>query len=218
MRIIDAKDYPNIPRRVVTVVLNETDPETIHADGSPHVAPPATPEQRARADSIRAEFGREAKAWEWCQDCTFNWRIEEFTFSREDLQVNLNKWGNPVHDGQEVVSARDKTWDELYTEVDERLGSHADFGAAVREAPPALVDETELDFESIASGEPYMEDGMARQRFGVLRRGVLKAHFIAEGADRSTFAGDKDAKFARAQDEILAIEQQQAAARAIVSA
>ena len=132
--------------------------------------------------------------------------------------MGLNKWGNPAHDGQQVISVRAKTWDELYREIDDRLGTHAIFGDAPRQAAPALVPEVEPDFELIVAGEPYMEDGLAKLRYGVLRLGVPKMFFIAMAEDKAGFDADRDMKYAQAQQEILDAELELAQAQAIVSA
>ena len=209
MKIIKATDYGF--RRIVRVVTNDTDSEVVHSDGSAHRGDPTTPEEIARVDAYVTEFGIQPQSWEWCSNCTYNWKVEEFTFTREELQVGLNKWENPVHDGQEVISTRDNTWDELYAEVDKRLGAHAEFGTSPRKAPPSLVDEIEPDFELVLAGEPYMEnnDGMAKQRFNVLRKGISKGTFIAQGQDNIAFSIDKATKFAKEQEQILTEEQEQ---------
>ena len=200
MKILETKDFGY--RRVVRVLTNPEDAHWLHDDGQP-----------APADHTgdTEETGKTL-----CQDCRDNWRIEEVTFTREELTVNLNKWGNPVHDGQDVVSTRSRTWDELYQEVDGRLGQHVVFGDAPRQAAPALAPEVEPDFELVLIGEATMDGELATQGYHVLRLGVRADSFKAEGADADSFATDRNEKYAQAQEGILAMESGKAAALAIV--
>ena len=71
MKIIKAKDYGY--RVVAVVVLNPDDPDSVHADGSPHTdAPPAgTP--------------ADARPFEWCTTCFYNWQEQEFTWDGDAL-------------------------------------------------------------------------------------------------------------------------------------
>lgn len=212
MKIVEVNDYPSIPRRVIYVVNNPDSPRVLHADGNPH--PDDEPEP-----------------WKTCKECRGNWEyvgrdrsevkaaeniVNGWEWNGEELRVFLNQFGNPVHDEQEIVSTRAKTWDELYNEVDQQMGEHVTFGRAPREAAPALLDETEPDFALIPNGEPYMEEDMAKQRFNVLRLGIPQFRFIAEGGNNAGFVADRDAKFAESKDQILATEQSQADALAIV--
>ena len=117
MRIL--KTESNYGRASVTVLLNPTDPHWIHEDGT---VVPAN--HTGNTD--------EGPGMVICMDCRNNWRTKVFSFHANVLNVDLNKWGNPVHDGQEAVSTRDKTWDELYDEIDAQIGQHAVFGNAPR--------------------------------------------------------------------------------------
>ncbi len=201
MKMLETQDFGY--RRVVRVLTNPEDAHWLHDDGLP-----------APADHTgdTEETGKTL-----CHDCRDNWRIEEVTFTREELTVNLNKWGNPVHDSQDGVSTRSRTWDELYQEVDGRLGQHVLFGDAPRQAAPKFTPELEPDFELIMTGEPYMEDALAIQAYQVLRLGVRAAGFKAEGADGLSFAMDRETKYGKAQEEILARESGKATALAITS-
>ena len=69
--IIAATDYGY--RKVVRVCLNPQDPESVHADGSPHTG--------------KAPDGTDPslKPWEWCSDCRYNWRVQEFIWTGEEL-------------------------------------------------------------------------------------------------------------------------------------
>ncbi len=207
MRILSAIEYPAIPRRVVRVVEKPDDPQWVHvaADGKVTVSP-------------RGHTGDTEAAGTVCDKCRSNWRVREFTFTREELEVGLNKWGNPVHDGQDAVSSRPRTWDELYAEVDVRLGGHADFGDAPREAAPSARPEVEPDFELVIAGDPGLDDeGVAHQRYKVLRHGEAKMVLTAFGVDRSAFEQDRAAKYALAQLSIVEAGTAHDAALAIVS-
>lgn len=211
MKIIDVKDYPTIARRVIYVVSNPDAPRSVHADDISHP-------------------GDEEVPWETCLDCIGNWQYvgrdtsvvvaaahsNGWEWNREELQVGLIKWGNLAHDKQEIVSTRPKTWDELYLEIDDRLGEHAAFGDAPRQAVPVLIPEVEPDFELVRVGEASMDEQVATQLFHVLRLGDRTAEFVAEGTDSVSFAADRDAKYADAQVEILVLESNKAAALAIV--
>ena len=226
MHFIKAIDYGF--RKVIQVAINPGDPEAVHADGQPHTE--SAPVEGLVADAILAfktEFGRAPKSWEWCQDCIYNWKHptvdkngslvdQEFVWTGKDLKVGLNKWSNPAHDEQEIVSTRTKTWDELYQEIDAILGEHIIFGNAPRQAAPTLVSEVEPDFELVVTGEPYMEDGLAKLKYGVLQLGISKMSFIAMGEDQAGFNTDRDKKYSKAQKELLAIKSSKAEALAIV--
>ena len=69
--IIAATDYGY--RKVVRVCLNPQDPESVHTDGAPHAvkAPPGTDPA--------------LKPWEWCKDCQYNWHVQEFIWTRDEL-------------------------------------------------------------------------------------------------------------------------------------
>ena len=73
MRILRATHYPHVPRTVIVVCENPEDPESIHPDGSPHSGspPPAT--------------DLSLSPWEWCHDCTYNWRVREFLWTGHEL-------------------------------------------------------------------------------------------------------------------------------------
>lgn len=216
MKIVSTVDYGY--RKVVRVVMNPDDPETIHPDGSLHTDAPRTGKDRARVLAYQAEFGRAPASWEWCPDCHYNWDVREYTFTNTELTVATNKWGNPVHDDQNPVGSRARTWDELYQEAEERLGERIDRADAPLEVPPALVPEVELDFELLSPNNPFMEGTLAKQRFLVLRQGVRVGDFVAEGESSTAFALDRDAKYADAQASILVKESELSEARGIVGA
>lgn len=230
MKILSTKDSPSL--RVVRIVLNPDEPETIHLDGSLHTKVYPTElmdilSQRnidiltlAKRELYDARLldlqSRIVEPQEWCLKCIYNWQVQEFTFNGEELEASLNKWGNPIHDGEEVVSTRAKVWDELYQEIDEQMGEHIVLGNAPRERVPTLAPEVELEFELVSVGDPYMENGLAMQRYKVLRLGMPKWDFIAAGADQATFTSSKDSKYAEAQEGILESETSKAVALAIV--
>ena len=213
MKIIETKDYPNIPRRVIRVVLNPDDPKWVHADGSAHFSPvPTTGPESDAISAFRSEFAREPEPGEWCKQCRLNWRYaqqgshDEFAFTGSELQVALNKWGNPVHDGQVIESFREKTWDELYLEIDAQVGERVVRTSMPSKKVPALQPEVEPDWELFPSGPARMEGDVAKRRFLVLRRGVRVGEFIAEGADTASFNTDRDTQYAELQAAILAQE------------
>ncbi len=92
MKIIQAKDYGF--RKVIRVVLNPEDPESVHPDGQPHTgpAPKGTP--------------KSLKPWEWCHDCRYNWQVIEQVWTGEELYTL-----------DESESIRLKTNDELIEEI-----------------------------------------------------------------------------------------------------
>ena len=151
-----------------------------------------------------------------CKLCRYNWVEHEEMFTREELLVGLNKWGNPAHDGQEAVSTRKKTWDELYNEVDERLDEHVSFGDVPRQAPPRLRAEVEPEFELKIVGGPYMEGDMAKQRYAVLYYGEAKMKFIAEGKTKADFLADMNKKYSESQATILKVAKEADQAKVIV--
>lgn len=169
MRILEVKDYPSIPRLVVRVVLNEREPKWVHPSGAPGT--PDTP-------SPAGHTGDTAESANACKTCRLNWKVQEFVFTGDELNLALNKWGNPTHAGEPAVSKRKATLDEIYAEVDRRLGGRAEFGNARREAPPALIPEAELDFEVQLAGEPRNNEGAWEQRVAVLRRGVPTLMYV----------------------------------------
>jgi hypothetical protein len=128
----------------------------------------------------------------------------------------LNKWGNPVHDDQAVISTRPRTWDELYQEIDDRLGEHVIFGAATRQAAPDALPEVEPDFGLVPTGPTTMEDSKAVRRYKVLRLGESVRILIVTGSTRQEFQADRDEKYTAAQAEILAEEVAAETAAAIV--
>ena len=69
--IISAVDYGF--RKVIQACLNPDQPESIHPDGSPHTGTPP--------------LGTDPtlKPWEWCQDCRYNWEVQEFIWTGEEL-------------------------------------------------------------------------------------------------------------------------------------
>lgn len=200
MKMIKVTDYGF--RRVVLVVLNPNDPQWLHPDGKS--AP-------ARHTGNTEETNKQI-----CQDCRNNWTIEEFTFTRDELLVGLNKWGNPVHDGQAIVSTRPKTWDELYQEIDDTFGEHVVFGDAPRKAPPAPASELDPEFELVPTGNPYMEDDLAKQRYKLLHFGLSRATIIVEGETRLAFATDLESQYLEAQAHISAEAANAKTAAAIV--
>jgi len=242
MKIVGAEDYPSIPRRVVRVVMNPDEPKWVHGDGSTHTA--AAPVLRANSkdaeklavatiEAFKAEFRRNPEPGEWCKDCHLNHHIVEQTFTRDELEVGLNKWGNPAHDDQQVVSSRAKTWDELYAEVRERLAKDGlpdplDLTMAPREGPPSLVEEVEEEFDLVESGEAHMGDGVtaccrdgagrpiiakgAHQRYRVLHYGKEVGTFVAIGT--STTAFNKDMLFKYGQVQVAAGKQDDSRAKA----
>lgn len=151
MKIIQATDYGS--RKVVRVIMNGNDPEAVHADGSAHEGRAINPEAVVRVRNYWAEFGRQPTSWEWCPACRYNWKEPSydqysrpipaggFTWNGPELLVELNEWGNPVHDDQRVVSTRLKVWDELYEEIETRLGQPVNVDTAPREPAPVLVEE-----------------------------------------------------------------------------
>ncbi len=213
-QIIFAADYGF--RKVIRVVMDSTIPKWLHPiDGAEHTL--LTARGHSLPDGTPGPLDPSLQAGTECHTCVFNHDVREFIFTHEKLQVGLNKWGNPVHGNQETIASRAKTWDELYSEVDNQLGKHVTFGKVPREKAPTLVEEVELAFELVKVGEASMDGDTAEQLFRVLRLGVVTATFIARGTDAISFAADRDEKYAESQTEILAIESNKAAALAIVA-
>jgi hypothetical protein len=218
VKILTARDYPNIPRRVVWVVLNPDDPRWVH----PVIGPDGPTE--VFTPSPWGHTGDIIESGTVCKECRFNHQVEEFVFTRDELQLGLNKWGNPTHDDQQTVSSRDKTWDELYAEVDARLGEHVEFDDAPRESVPSLTPETELDFELIPTGDPHfghgccdLPDGEAHQRFKFLRLGKTVSTVFVAGSTKEEFVANRDEWVETWRAATLAAEAQQSAAEIIVS-
>lgn len=72
-KILTAKTYPEIPRMVVTVVLNPDEPEALHADGKAHTGSPP----------VGTPAG--LKSWEWCPNCRYNWQVVEKVWTGAEL-------------------------------------------------------------------------------------------------------------------------------------
>ena len=95
-KILTAKDYGY--RKVITVVLNPQDPESVHPDGSPHTGSPPT----GTTPGLRP--------WEWCHDCRYNWRVQEFVWTGDQLYTQTKSGRR-----------RSKTDAELIAEIESRL-------------------------------------------------------------------------------------------------
>lgn len=205
MEILSAIDYPAIPRRVVRVVENPDDPQWVHiaANG-------------IRTPSPKGHTGDTEATGVVCRECRSNWRVQEFIFTGQELVVRENKWGNAAHDRQPRVSEHPKTWDEIYLEVDERVGEHVEFGGAVREAAPVFVSENEPEFELVIAGDPGMDGKIAHQRYKVLRHGEPKAVLTASGETHDEFQADLDKQYSEAQTMILDEEAQAGEAVAVI--
>ena len=203
MRILETKDFGY--RRVVRVVVNDTDPQWIHPDGR-DAPPDHTGDTEDRTKIV-------------CSDCRSNWRWQEFTFTNQELLVGLNKYGNPVHGGQEIISHRPKTWDELYREIDVRIDEHVQFGSAPRQSAPALASEVEPDFELVKATSPQLDnDGVIKQRFSVNRKGKPAQDFFVPlpgGITKKQARSDRDEKYQEAQAAILKAEQMETEAMAL---
>ena len=87
-KVLSVKSYPHIPRMVATVVLNPQEPESVHADGKPHVGNPP-PDTKPGL-----------RPWEWCHLCRYNWQIIE-----------------KVWTGPEVPRSNDQLYAELQAHV-----------------------------------------------------------------------------------------------------
>ena len=213
MKILSATDYSY--RKVIRVVEDDTIPEWVHQDSAGNWTVPHTP---GLAVNAAGALERGLAAGTGCHACRYNWKVTEHVVTDAKLEVGLNKWGNPAHDGQDVLTTRSRTWDELYAEVDQQLGRHADFGAAPRQASPPAVAEFEPEFELVAAGDPGLaDDGRAHQRYKVLRYGEAKMVMTAFGKTREAFLADRDTKYAMAKEQILEAETSRAAAAAIVA-
>ena len=136
-RISEVKDYGS--RTVVRVVDDEV-PESYHvlADGTvaPHVGlpsemiDPATKKPYVGADGL--------KPYEWCKLCRHDAPLE-FKWDGSEGMVGVRVVVNDV----ETIGTRNKTWDELYEEVDKRLGETVGRGGAVRQSAPGPVSPLE---------------------------------------------------------------------------
>lgn len=213
MKILSATDYSY--RKVIRVVEDDTIPEWVHQDSGGNWTVPHTP---GLAVNAAGALERGLAAGTGCHACRYNWKVREFIFTGNELEVSLNNWGNPVHDGQDEVSLRLKVWDELYAEVDGQLGEHAAFGVAPREAAPTAAPEVEPEFELMATGDPSIdEDGVVSQRYKVLHNGVATREPItASGETHDAFITDRDVKYAQAQEEINQEEEKRSKATAII--
>ena len=95
-KIISATDYGN--RKVIVVCLNPDDPEAVHAGGTAHTG--AAP----------AGTDPSLKSWEWCQDCTYNWRIIQVVWTGQELY-------KPAGDGSLVLKADTDLLNEIGTQL-----------------------------------------------------------------------------------------------------
>ena len=104
MKTLSAIDYGY--RKVIRVVLNPNDPESVHADGTAHqgAAPAAT------VTAFKAQNGRTPRAWEWCHECRYNWQEIEFIWDGDEMYHH-------APDGTRTL----KTDDQLVAEIQLRL-------------------------------------------------------------------------------------------------
>ena len=95
-KIVHAANYGF--RKVIRVCMNPNDPESVHADGTPHTGSPP----------LGTLPG--LKPWEWCHDCRYNWDVREFVWTGDEL-TTYGKTGK----------RRAKTDAELLAEIGSRL-------------------------------------------------------------------------------------------------
>ena len=95
-KILSAKDYRY--RKVVTVVMNPDESESVHLDGSPHTGSP----------SVGTPPG--LRPWEWCHDCRYNCRVQEIVWTGDQLYTQTK-----------TGSRRSKTDAELLAELESQL-------------------------------------------------------------------------------------------------
>jgi len=185
MKIISTADYGY--RTVIRAVEDDSIPKWIHADKSPHVGlPSAVPDVDGYVETValaayEAEFGLgTAESGHWCRSCQYGWKPAsidkngrpinhgEFIWDIGELTVQLNAWGNPIHDSPPVQTGtykvyegtpeekelpifvapdratgdtRLKKWDECYEEIDVRLAAPIDRGLAPASPAPAIIPE-----------------------------------------------------------------------------
>jgi hypothetical protein len=222
VKILSATEYkvPGFQRKVISVVENPDVPEWIHPNGNAHTA--ATAVNAAGIVEVGLAAGTA------CHACRNNWVIHEILFTNDDLHVGLNKWGNPVHDGQEIVSTREKTWDEVYLEIDARVGVKVTRGTAPKQPAPTLVTEAEPDppppvvppdFSLVPIGAPYLklvgDDRITHRQYGVYRHGEASVTFTAFGSDKPAFQKSRQDLYEKTQAIILQAEADAATAVAI---
>ena len=221
MKVLAVKQFPALQRTVVQVVLNEGDPKWLHEDRGPSTVPGVLgPGLGTFSPAPAGHTGDTVESANACKLCRLNWKTDEFVFDGEALQVKLNKWGNPVHDGQNGVGQRPKVADEFYTEVRSMLAvkgnaGSLDLGQAPRMAAPIARPEVEPEFELVKAGEPALTDGVATQRYKLLRYGVSRAAMTVGGKDAAEFEANKTLAVDAAKAGILAKERQAAALAAI---
>lgn len=109
-RIISATDYGF--RKVIRVVMNDAIPEWVHPidGGAPHT--PQTARGPFLPDGTPGPLDPTLAAGTECHACVFNWDVREYTFTREELQIE-----DPPDSG----IFRNKTNSELVIEIQLRL-------------------------------------------------------------------------------------------------
>ncbi len=109
-RILSATDYGF--RKVIGVVMNDAIPEWIHSidAGAPHT--PATARGAFLPDGTPGALDPSLRPGIECHACVFNHDVREYTFTREELQIE-----DPPDSGV----FRNKTDSELVVEIQFRL-------------------------------------------------------------------------------------------------
>ena len=82
---------------------------------------------------------------------------------------------------------------------------------------PTATPEVELDFELLPVGEAFMDGLLAKLNYQVLRLGIFKTKFQAEGLDTTSFTADKDTKYLQVQQDIITSENEAVTAASIVA-
>ena len=89
----------------------------------------------------------------------------------------------------------------------ERVGQHVGIGNAPRQAILQVTSESPPDFEYVELNGPVLNDGVALQRYRLLRHGVsMPAVVEVKGSTAAEFAEDKDKVFEGAKAEVISQE------------
>lgn len=106
-RILTAIDYGF--RKVFRVVLDDSGPEWVHPDGSPHTD--ATGRGPAKPDGTPGDLVLGLAPGTECHDCRYGWDVRECVFTGDELVV---RWQGGK---KKQWRSRAKTNDELLAEV-----------------------------------------------------------------------------------------------------
>ena len=122
--------------------------------------------------------------------------------------------GKPVRE----IAGRYKAFYMVGKETVAVIGTtDATLQAALKAQRPSVTEvrAAEPAFELVQKGQPYLDDGVTKQNYRVLRNGVAVATFVAEGTTSQEFNTDRDGQYAGLQTARLQWEADQATAASV---